>query len=146
MKDLLDCHGRSYTAYIDDAYVEGKLCVQNGEVYLCQNERDGDDCKDKQGYKYSWVVGSGSPEDLKEESVSCFHLVPCTDDDWEDWKEGDILIQSGLEWEIGMRQGKIFIPINSHGCALSNYTGQELIEEGWRLKMEKKEVSTCNNK
>lgn len=39
---------------IDDAKVQ----KQGGQYYICQNKKDGSSCRDKLGYKYSWVEDS----------------------------------------------------------------------------------------
>ena len=36
----------------------GKIQIENRLVYICQNEKAGTICKDKQGYNYSWSVAN----------------------------------------------------------------------------------------
>lgn len=39
--DLLKCHGRKFRAKINDVECEGKIVVEDGCVFLCQNNQDG---------------------------------------------------------------------------------------------------------
>ncbi len=48
-------HGQRFKATIDGTPVEGKVSIdKDGDVFLCQNKKDGADAHDKLGYKYSW--------------------------------------------------------------------------------------------
>lgn len=38
----------------------GVISVENDSIYICQNIMDGEDCKYKYGYKYSWFIGDSS--------------------------------------------------------------------------------------
>ena len=51
-------HGQLITCYIQDEYTEDAAISinTNGEVYVCQNVRDGADANDKFSYKYSWYL------------------------------------------------------------------------------------------
>lgn len=53
-EELLKCDGRKFRAVIDGVECEGKITVENGWIYLCQNKCNGVDCMDKKGYDYSW--------------------------------------------------------------------------------------------
>ncbi len=56
--DLKD--GMSFTAEIQGTKCFGKISIEkNGNIYLCQNEEDGNDCGDKKGYEYSWLICYG---------------------------------------------------------------------------------------
>lgn len=48
-------HGKQFKSLIGQTSVEGKIYYDKSEnqFYLCQNERDGSDCVDKLGYKFS---------------------------------------------------------------------------------------------
>lgn len=39
---------------------EGEITIENGNVFLCQNVRDGFDCNNKRGYKYSWFLSENT--------------------------------------------------------------------------------------
>jgi hypothetical protein len=55
--NLLDCHGKDFSAVIADDYCEGKIAVNGNEVFLCQNTKNGAVFKDKLGFKKSWFIG-----------------------------------------------------------------------------------------
>ncbi len=48
--------GQGFKAIIDGVRCEGKVQVEYGDIYLCQNEKNGNPCVDKLGYQYSWVI------------------------------------------------------------------------------------------
>jgi hypothetical protein len=62
--------GTEFTANIDGTEVTGKIQVENGKYYLCQNKNNGCSCGNKLGYKYSWAVGPGTASELKSQDVS----------------------------------------------------------------------------
>lgn len=51
--EFLGDHGKRFTALIDGERTEGVVTVENGNIYLCQNNYDGIPCNDLQGYEYS---------------------------------------------------------------------------------------------
>lgn len=53
---LNTCHGKEFTAIIDKRISKGKIVVENQKVFLVQNNSGGTNCKEKLGYKYSWVI------------------------------------------------------------------------------------------
>lgn len=142
MDNLLNCKGRKFKCTIASTDVEGKIQVENGTVYLCQNKRDGGSCKDKLGYKYSWYVCSGSTNDLKDSSVTDFKLIFMTKEEienYKDWQVGDkITLYDGSEGEIIFRSGKLVI-FEEEDKASGNYTIDELYDRGWRLDVEPEE-------
>lgn len=46
--------------YRESCFTAGKIAIENGRFYVCQDVISGSDCKDKQGFKYSWDISSGS--------------------------------------------------------------------------------------
>jgi hypothetical protein len=72
---LWDCDGREFEAEIESKLVRGKITVEHGNVYLCQDSHDGDHCSDKKGYKYSWVITSSGKVKLSRHNVSNFRLI-----------------------------------------------------------------------
>lgn len=73
--NLLDYHGRAFSARIDGTYCEGKISVEGEEVYLCQDVNDGDNADDKLGYEYSYRVEDGSEDNLRYFDVTEFKLI-----------------------------------------------------------------------
>ena len=73
--NLLDKDGASFTATIQGDICEGKISVEDNEVYLCQNVADGLDCHDKKGYKYSWSICKGTKLAIFNCDVTNFTLI-----------------------------------------------------------------------
>jgi hypothetical protein len=66
--------GTEFTAKIERTVVTGKIQKEDGRYFLCQNRKDGTDCKNKLGYNHSWVVGSGTISDLKFHGITGLKL------------------------------------------------------------------------
>ena len=143
MENLLKCDGRRFRCKISKTPAEGKIRVENNNVYLCQNEMDGAEADDKYGYKYSWSVLSGSNKELTYSDVSDFVLVPSTPDEiesYKDWKVGDKvrLTASTVPYflapygEIIFRSGELVVP-KFNDRAPYVFTCNELYKRGYRL-------------
>lgn len=94
MENLLNCNGLRFYAKIKGSDVEGKITVEDGYVYLCQNELDGLDCTNKRGYKYSWRVGIGDKTGLSINNVYNLKIFNLTQKDiyeYKDWQVGDVV-------------------------------------------------------
>lgn len=77
MKDLQKSDvGKRFTAVIQSVPVEGRIQFERSRFYLCQNKRDGCNCSDKLGYKYSWVVSDGTIALLQHHGVSNLVVLP----------------------------------------------------------------------
>ena len=98
--DLTKCKGFNFNAVIDGTSCEGRIQVEGGRVYLCQDKKDGADCADKLGFMYSWGIKRGTPEDMKRFNVNVtdLEIVPRDPETYKDWQEGDII---GCEDENG---------------------------------------------
>lgn len=68
--NLLGCDGRKFRCKIMGYRCEGVVSVESGNVFLCQNVRDGGYTRDKKGYKYSWSVYKGRQKDFVENSIA----------------------------------------------------------------------------
>ena len=69
---LADCHGYEFEAEYVGELIKGKITVEDWHgdrtrVFLCQNVRDGADCKNKQGFRFSYIT----PEGNTIESIKC---------------------------------------------------------------------------
>lgn len=62
--------GTKFTAKISGTEVKGKIQLEKGTYYLCQNVMDGSICRDKLGLKYSWYVGKGETSELRHNHVT----------------------------------------------------------------------------
>lgn len=143
MKHLLNCHGKRFRAKIEGVEVEGKITVEDGYAFLCQNEKDGKYCDEKHGYKYSWAAYYPYMPSLTHDVTDLQFLKPKSPEEIEsymDWQEGDVLVgKDGYEFgTVIFRHGKLVVLERNGGNASSNYTCQELHNEGWRLKSEPK--------
>ena len=59
--------------FIDDARIQ--LNEANGKLYICQNQKSGEVCRDMLGYKYSWSLGANAFLYIKGEQVTNIELV-----------------------------------------------------------------------
>lgn len=66
------------------AYVQ----EENGKIFICQDVMNGNSCKNKMGFKYSWDVGSGNDKDLENFSVRDIYILTS---DIENIIVGDII-------------------------------------------------------
>lgn len=137
MPNLLNCNNTAFTATIEEAKVSGKIRVEDGKVFLCQNGKNGSSCNDKLGYKFSWFVRDGSEISLENNSVTNFklHFTKSQAENYKDWRVGDILTHSEDELIVIFRSGELVVcKYSDGGQATSNYTCDELYNNGWRLK------------
>lgn len=143
MENLLKCDGRRFRCKINETPAEGRIRVENGNVYLCQNKMDGNRIEDRYGYKYSWAIGSGSKEALAYSNISFFVLIPSTPDEiesYKDWqvgdkvccKEGIVISPFSLHGEIIFRSGELVVP-KFNDRAPYVFTCNELYKRGYRL-------------
>ena len=136
MENLLQCDGRRFRCKINETPAEGRIRVEDNNVYLCQNEMDGAEADNKFGYKYSWSVSSGSKESLALNHISDFILTPSTPDEiesYKDWQVGDKIrceaVVRSLTWgshgEIIFRSGELVVA-KLGDCASPNFTCDDL--------------------
>lgn len=137
MENLFNCNGLGFRAKINGEECEGKIRVEHGVVYLCQNKQDGYFCRDKFGYKYSWYVGDGSDEFLARNRVTEFQFLDMTSAEieaYKDFKVGDIVCNGATQMKVIYRSGDLVVLQLENGRASKNYTVTELYDDGWRLK------------
>lgn len=94
-------------------------------------------CRDKLGYKYSWVVGDGSDKCLDNNFITDFHLLDKTSAEieaYKDFKVGDIVCNGATQMKVIYRSGDLVVLQLENGRASKNYTVTELYDDGWRLK------------
>mgnify|MGYP007113991378 CR=1 FL=1 len=143
MENLLNCNGMRFYAKIKESPVSGKITVENGLVYLCQDEFDGSDCINKRGYKYSRCVATGNEKEIERNGVSSLKIFNMTQkdiDEYKDWQVGDV-VKLLDEYEIGFdephevifRSGELVVLKNKDGEASENYTCDQLHKYGFRL-------------
>lgn len=135
MENLLKCNGRRFRANIDGTECEGRILVR-GEIYLCQDKRIGDSCRETLGYKYSWRVSEKGVADLDRFGVTDFQLINMTASEieaYKDWRVGDKMKNGCHIWEVIFRSGNLVVCKRQDGRASANYTCDELYDNGWRL-------------
>lgn len=139
MENLLQCKGKKFKASIQDISVEGRIQVEEGSIYLCQDVMDGSSCEDKLGFKYSWGIEDGSAMALIKNNVSNLSIMPLTKEEAEsfkDWQVGDKLVSGSNIWEVIFRSGELVVCKKENGNATFNYTCDELYRLGCRLVYE----------
>lgn len=139
MENLLQCKGKKFKAYIWDKQTEGRIQIEDECVFLCQNMIDGDNCKDKLGFKYSWSVGDGSIILLAQNNVSNISISPSSKEEAEsfkNWQVGDKLVNGSNIWEVIFRAGELVVCKREEDKATFNYTCDELYRLGFRLVYE----------
>ena len=134
--DLTKCKGLNFKANICGTPSEGRIQVEKGVVYLCQDKRNGADCQDKLGFRYSWGIRKGSPEDMKAVTINVtdFEIVPRDPETYSDWQAGDVIRnthESSDNGKVIFSNGE-FVAVEIIGMCRC-YTCQELFNDGYRL-------------
>lgn len=122
-----------------DVIEDAKIQEESGKFYICQNVRDGSDCKDKLGYEYSWRIDRGSDNDIKRNYVTNLKLKNKTLDDLQ---EGDIITDGFCERMVLGVCGKVYL-MSCRGdfdSYATGYTSEDLKGYDFKLKEEKEEV------
>lgn len=130
MKNLLECHGIKFTATKNGFSTEGVISIENGNAYLCTNNMNGSSCKNKFGYTYSFVVGTGSPEELDRWGISNFKLLNFVDNDFY---EGSIIVNGKTEAIIIKSYGD-FHQYELNGQISTFTLKEDLTKAGWKPK------------
>ena len=130
---MTKCRGFCFKASIKRLTCEGKIQVENGYVYLCQNIIDGAVCHDRLGFKYSWCIIDGSKEDMTMTHVTDFEIVPRDPETYKDWQVGDT-IEYGDNYSTGriIFRGGDLVAADIEGTC-NYYTCDELFNEEYRL-------------
>lgn len=139
MENLLQCKGKKFKANINYLPAEGRIQVEEGSIYLCQDARNGSSCEDKLGFEYSWCIGDGSEMTLIKNGVSNLCIRPSTKEEAEsfkDWQVGDKLVYESNTWEVIFRSGELVVCKIENGNATRNFTCDELYTLGFRLVYE----------
>lgn len=144
MRDLKVSDARKrFKAIIRTTPVEGKIQLENGKYYLCQNERDGSRCSDKLGYKFSWSVESGSVKHLLGSEVKNLKVKGWTEkeiDEFKDFQIGDELISHrSYNRVIVAKFGERLLLADTDDGKAVLLTAQELYDDDWRLNIEHEE-------
>lgn len=145
MENLLNCDGKRYACKIYGTEVTGIITVEDGKVYLCQNEKSGCACRNMRGYSCSWAVEDGSHSVLSSYGVTDFRLRPLTQsevDSYKDWQVGDQMTEGSTILTVIFRSGELVVCKNEDGNASGPFTCDELYNSGFRLVPEELEEDT----
>jgi len=136
--DLRPFHGREFEGVVPRNFnVKGRISVnKSGRVYLCQNEREGENADDKLGFKYSWIVQRENESTWETDyldSITILDEPKPINPEW-DWKDGEIVRSTVDDHEYEMNVfGKIVIPIDiTLNKAYGNFTFKEAYVCGFR--------------
>ena len=66
--------GTKFKAKIEGRVCEGRIQKEDGSIFFCQNERNGQDATDKLGYDHSWNADNGTLSKLEHNSVEILEL------------------------------------------------------------------------
>lgn len=136
MENLLKCDGLRFRAKINGIECVGRIRVENGDVFLCQDNKDGAVCGERYGYKYSWRVRLDDHGYLDSPSVPEIIVVRMTASEieaYKDWQVGDKMKNGCKIWEVIFRSGELVVCKRQDEKASSNFTCDELYDDGWRL-------------
>lgn len=134
--DLTKCKGWYFKAKIHRTQCEGRIQVERGVVYLCQDRMDGPECQDTWGFKYSWGILNGSKEALETNNVTDFEIIPRDPETYKDWQVGDIVASNDKTErtkEVIFRSGELVVCKNADGDIDGDYTCGQLHRLGYRL-------------
>ena len=121
--------GLSITCEIDGKKIDdAKLHFESGKWWVCQNKKDGFDCNDKLGYKYSYTANNHYVTDIQLKHRTL-----------DDLQEGDIVINKYGDKRkclgvCGMTCHLSYIDDRNSYC--SSYTLSELKKSGHSLLQE----------
>lgn len=146
MIDLREHVGKKFSAIACDIYFEGRIQIQDNLIYLCQNIYNGTDCKDKLGYKYSFLLCTpiiNNDGEAQANNVTNFKLLL---EPWEietsKWELNSILVNT----ICNQKNKKIFfisdyiVIMGKDDFCLSPQTKLQAYDAGWRLQKKCKET------
>lgn len=136
--------GKEFTAKIQGVSVKDRIQFESGRLYLCQNEKNGSDCSDKLGYKFSWVIGDGSIGEMKSRDVRNLVTKGWTAreiEEYKDFQPGDVLIRprTGYDRKVVHKFEEFLLTADTDDGVTKLLTADDLYEQGWRVKMEAEE-------
>lgn len=108
---------RVRTKIKDKEIEDAKLQYERGAWYICQNQKNGGSCRNKLGYKYSWIV----VDDYEAGKIE--YLEPYTKT-LADLEEGDLIKWEGDTHKVLGRAGSVVFLSNAidhdkHNCSIA---------------------------
>jgi hypothetical protein len=132
--------GTKVSCKIEGTEVEGKIQIEDGEYFICQDRMDGDRAENTLGYKYSWVIGwpiTDGELEAELESHGVTNLKIISQEDMM-YKEGDILADGFYKRKVLGVCGSVYLmsKVNNFDVCADGWTKQELDEADYKLKTE----------
>lgn len=128
-------HGQKFTATIDGVECEGRVSIEDGRIYFCQNEERGTNCRNKFGYKYSYIVFQDGT--FYRTGFENLILYPPTETPrtLDDLQKGDVLISPGNREQVvlGVIDSLVFLD-ERNGYWIRMAEKEVLKEAGYTLK------------
>ena len=136
--------GKEFTAEIQGVSVSSRIQFESGRFFLCQNEKDGSNCSDKLGYRFSWTVGGGSIGEMKSRDVKNLVTKGWTAreiEEYKDFQPGDMRINSqvGYNSRVVHKFEELLLTSDTDDGRTILLTADDLYKRGWRIKMEAEE-------
>jgi hypothetical protein len=136
MRDLQPSdHGRRFSATIMYTPTEGKLCIEKGRRYLCQNSVPGVSCLDKLGYTYSYLTIKSLENLQKSMNFKFINMTAKEIEEYKDFKKGDVLKNNGgrTKKTVAEQLGIVSFTQNGGDDSIYVYSTNGLYGDGWRL-------------
>lgn len=137
--DLRPFHGREceailFSSVIGEFKAKGKISVNNyGDVFLCQNERDGFRADEMFGFSYSWGIQDDTELVWDKNHLKSITILdpPSSIDPRWDWKDGEIAIRQKEQYKVCRIHNDIVVFIRDGG-ATGTYEIEEAYKSGYR--------------
>lgn len=124
--------GQYFSANISGTWCKGKVQVDKGRVYLCQNKMNGYECSDKLGYKYSFLI---SFKNYSVEDFGVRDLILYSEDLLDDTKiliVGDIIKFEDSEKYVAALIDDVYLLIDKEDKSKSMaITFKDLLKLNW---------------
>jgi len=106
--DIFKNKGKEFTANIDGVNCKGIVEIEEQDVYLCQSEKDGSPCTNKQGFAFSWFVGEASKNFLLDKDYEVQNLIINDEEvNFNDYKVRMTLNE--IEVKLGLEKNSLII-------------------------------------
>ena len=140
--DLRPYHGRECEAVLNSCVIgefkaKGKISVNNyGEVFLCQNERDGGRADEMFGFSYSWRIQENTElvwDKNHLKSITILDEPKSINPEW-DWKDGEEVchINNPIgRWRIVLN-GNIIHVFSFDGISVCSGNNDGVFNSGYR--------------
>ncbi len=100
---LLKLHGAKVTCTLSKMepviIKDGKICVEDDKIYVCQNKKDGHIAADKLGYRYSWQIACKDYPDLDHWGCYDLKLVDEELDERLDDLTPGVILEATKTWD-----------------------------------------------